>query len=58
MKTWQGRQLGNARRQVDSGAKTGALLGFGPGAGPVQLKIGISFLSTAKARQNVASELI
>ena len=57
VRTWQGTQLRGERRQLDTGAKTGALLGFGSGLGTaIQMKIGISFLSTAKARQNVASE--
>jgi len=41
--------------QVDEGGKTGALLYFDDAtAQQVQVKIGISFISTLKARQNIA----
>lgn len=40
------------RAQYDSGQPTGALLHFPTSARQVQLKIGISFLSCLKARQN------
>ena len=41
--------------QVDQGDKTALLLGFGKG-GALQVKVGISFVSTARARQNLLDE--
>ncbi|WP_310391937.1 GH92 family glycosyl hydrolase [Hymenobacter sp.] len=57
--TWKGTKLFPGQRaQVDSGEKTGALLHFKDG-GPdsVKVKVGISFLSTAKARENIGAEI-
>jgi predicted alpha-1,2-mannosidase len=56
--TWQGDQLHPGQPvQVDSGVSTGALLRFDAGAGRVlQMKVGISFISAAKARQNLQTE--
>lgn len=41
--------------QADNGDKTALLLGFGKGSA-LQVKVGISFVSSAKARQNLLSE--
>ncbi|MES3020448.1 MAG: GH92 family glycosyl hydrolase [Pseudomonadota bacterium] len=57
-KTWKGSKLQpNVRVQFDSGDKTGAMLSFKDEADrTVQMKVGISFLSTAKAYQNILAE--
>ncbi|OGX90280.1 alpha-mannosidase [Hymenobacter coccineus] len=57
--TWKGATLyPGQQEQPDSGEKTGALLRFADG-GPdsVKVKVGISFLSAARARANVAAEV-
>ncbi|MBC7888442.1 MAG: glycoside hydrolase family 92 protein [Ferruginibacter sp.] len=57
-KTWKSGKLYSGKKgQIDTGEKTGALLSFGKQSGILQMKIGISFLSTAKAKQNVADEM-
>ncbi len=58
-KTWKGNTLFNGKKkQTDDSEKTGALLSFGNGgSNTVQMKIGISFISTAKAQQNVIDEM-
>ena len=56
--TWKGTALSDAREQVDTGQKTGALLRFaGTEGGTVQLKVGISFVSALKARQNAREDI-
>jgi predicted alpha-1,2-mannosidase len=57
--TWKGAQLQPGQKlQADSGEKTGALLRFQNSAGDtVKVKVGISFLSAAKARENVRAEI-
>lgn len=63
--TWKGDRLyPGVKLQVDSGQKTGALLyfdGSAPGAGErpdtLQLKIGISFISSSKAEKNISGEI-
>lgn len=57
--TWKGRKLfPGTVKQADSGEKTGALLFFGDrGSETVQVKIGISYISSLKAEQNVAAEI-
>ncbi|BAV04241.1 alpha-1,2-mannosidase, putative [Filimonas lacunae] len=57
--TWQGEQLTAGKKmQVDAGAKTGAMLFFdNSNDEELQMKIGISFISCAKAQQNVATEI-
>ena len=51
--TWKGNQISNERYQPDSQQKTGALLRFPSSANTIQLKVGISFISSLKARENV-----
>ena len=55
--TWKGDSISSQPDQYDSGAKTGALLGFGKGKGPVELTVGISFISELKARENARREM-
>ncbi len=58
VRTWKSGKLdARARRQSDTGEDTGALLGFGAARGrPLQMKIAISFLSSAHARENLDAE--
>ena len=56
--TWKKEQLyPNQNIQIDSGDKTGAMLYFDSSGDDVQLKIGISFLSSLKARENIDIEI-
>ncbi len=55
--TWKGYRLGNEAFQFDSGEETGALLRFDDSSDVVQLKVGISFLSSLKARENAHDEI-
>jgi predicted alpha-1,2-mannosidase len=57
--TWKGEKLySNKADQFDSGDKTGAFVYFNTIlSDTVQVKIGISFISSLKARQNVATEI-
>lgn len=52
--TWKGNEISDARSQFDSGEKTGALLRFPSTAdSTVCVRVGISFISQLKARENV-----
>jgi predicted alpha-1,2-mannosidase len=57
--TWTGSQLSAGQRtQVDNGQKTGAQLFFDAlQTDTIQMKIGISFISCLKAKQNIGSEI-
>ncbi len=58
--TWKGAQLYRMiKSQCDEGKKTGVLLAFGSSdkASTVHFKVGISFISSLKAKQNVEQEL-
>jgi predicted alpha-1,2-mannosidase len=57
--SWKDGQLfPHKRAQFDSGEKTGALLAFGNAPGDtVQVKIGISFLSSLKAKDNLEQDI-
>ena len=56
--TWKGQNLFPGQStQFDSGEKTGAFLYFGNIADTIRLKIGISFISALKAKQNVVDEV-
>lgn len=57
--TWKsGRLYPGKKLQFDSGEKTGALLYFNEAASrTLQMKIAISFVSTAKAKQNLEQEV-
>jgi|GEM_PF-153176 alpha-1,2-mannosidase, putative len=55
--TWKGDSISSLETQYDSGQKTGALLRFADGDTVVQLKVGISFISQQKARQNCVDEI-
>lgn len=57
--TWKGNNLSPKKAQFDEGLKTGALLSFGNKSNicTVQFKIGISFLSSLKAKENIYREI-
>ncbi len=57
--TWKGEKiLPGVKSQYDSGEKTGAFLYFDePDVKTVQIKIGISFLSSLKAKHNIMEEI-
>lgn len=49
-------EISTAREQYDRGLKTGALLGFAEGTDTLNVRVGISFLSERKARENLMSQ--
>jgi predicted alpha-1,2-mannosidase len=57
--TWSGSQIfPNQRTQVDNGQKTGAQLFFDAlHTDTIEMKIGISFISSLKAKQNIETEI-
>ena len=55
--TWKADKISDARYQSDSQQKTGALLQFKQSEEVVQLKVGISFLSSLKARENAHADI-
>jgi len=56
--TWKGNQLfPGVAAQFDEGKKTGTLIAFGNGTKLLNVKIGISFLSSLKAKANIDSEV-
>jgi predicted alpha-1,2-mannosidase len=58
--TWKGNQLyPEMKAQCDEGKKTGALLSFGTSndSSKIQFKIGISFVSSLKAKQNLEADI-
>lgn len=55
--TWKGEQISPSPYQTDTQQKTGALLRFSPDTDTLQLKVGISFISSLKARENAQAEL-
>ncbi|MGF7140210.1 GH92 family glycosyl hydrolase [Roseimarinus sediminis] len=57
--TWKGNQLfKRIKEQADTGEKTGVFLSFDKApSDQVQVKIGISFLSSLKAKQNIENEI-
>lgn len=59
VRTWKGSHVGDAREQFDSGEKTGAIVEFDVRGGndTVRLKVGISFVSELKARQNCREDI-
>ena len=58
-KTWKGTALkANEKVQTDEGKKTGAMLLFDAvQSGKLEIKIGISYISVLKAKQNLTSEI-
>lgn len=54
--TWKGDSITLDNYQFDSGKKTGALVQFASATSPVNLTVGISFLSERKARENAMKE--
>lgn len=59
LKTWKGNKLfPSVKTQFDSGEKTGVLLSFkNNGSVKLQMKIGVSFISIAKAKLNLENEI-
>lgn len=55
--TWKGTVISTDKVQFDSGQKTGALLRFPETTDSVKLKVGISFLSSLKAKHNAHTEI-
>ena len=55
--TWKSGSISDARFQYDSNEKTGAVLQFGRNDSTVQVKVGISFVSEMKARQNCNEDI-
>ncbi|SFD21299.1 alpha-1,2-mannosidase, putative [Chitinophaga sp. CF118] len=56
--TWKGKQLYPGKKlQFDSGEKTGALLTFGNNSDSLKVKVGISFISSLKAKENITTEI-
>ena len=56
--TWKNDQIEIGQKiQIDTGEKTGALLSFDNSSDDLQLKIGISFVSSLKARENINKEI-
>lgn len=53
--TWKGKDISESRSQYDTHEKTGALLRFADTDTTLQLKVGISFLSSQKAKANAHS---
>lgn len=51
--TWKDGAISEARSQYDSGKKTGALLGFPISCDTLNVRIGISFISALKAKENL-----
>ena len=55
--TWKSDKITDEKFQYDSHQKTGALLRFNSSEDVIQLKVGISFLSSLKARQNAHTDI-
>ncbi len=56
--TWKNDQIEAGRKvRIDDGGKTGALLYFDSSSDDLQLKIGISFVSSLKAHENINAEI-
>jgi predicted alpha-1,2-mannosidase len=56
--TWKGKEVyAGKRMQFDSGEKTGALLTFKDGGDSLKVKVGISFISSLKAKENISTEI-
>ena len=55
--TWKGTVISTDKVQFDSGQKTGAMLRFPETTDSVKLKVGISFLSSLKAKHNAHTEI-
>ena len=56
-RTWKGNTLSDDKIQFDDGHKTGAIVAFSTSQSEVKIKIGISFISSLKARQNAVSQI-
>ena len=55
--TWKADKISDAKYQSDTHQKTGALLQFNSSDEVVQLKVGISYLSSLKARENAHADI-
>lgn len=51
--TWKGKVLSDAKSQYDSGEKTGVLMKFASEVKTLNVRVGISFISSLKARENL-----
>lgn len=54
--TWEGRDIARCPSRADHGAKTGAMVVFPAGTRTVDVRVGISFISVAKARENLLKD--
>lgn len=55
--TWREEHIGDDRYRVDMGDRTGALLRFPSSTDTLTVKVGISFISELKARQNCLDQV-
>lgn len=56
-KTWKGDAISDASSQADTGEPTGALVSFAGGSDCVNVKVGISYLGSLKARENIRTQI-
>lgn len=56
-RTWKNDSIQNKNEQYDSGKKVGSLLRFAQADSVIQLKVGISFVSELKARENCREDI-
>lgn len=54
--TWRGDEIGKEKSRTDHGKKTGAMVSFAENTDTLNLRIGISFISESKAKENLMSE--
>lgn len=54
--TWKSGNISDAKDQYDSGEKTGALMQFMSSVKTLNIRIGISFISALKAKENLIKE--
>jgi len=57
VRTWKDSLITSEKNQYDEGKETGALLSFAGHEKTVNIKIGISYLSSLKARKNMESQM-
>lgn len=54
--TWNGDEIGREKFRTDHGEKTGALVSFSENTDTINLRIGISFISESKAKENLTND--
>lgn len=54
--TWQGDDFSDVKARTDNGTPTGAMVSFARDTDTVNIRIGISFISQARARKNLVDE--